>query len=145
MSAVPTNNMWLVFFQKTSVLYGEDYRLCPKVTELRWPLVKVDLPPKRQIVAFCGQICRFDCDITNVGPVPLQTFCIATDHPELISVYEEENSISASFRNISFTSTPVNSSIGVFSLENGRLALGQRKRFVFSILLGNFLRFVITQ
>lgn len=118
-------------FQKTSVLYGEDYRLTAKVTKEQWPLVEIDLPPKRRLIAFCGQICRFKCDVNNVGVIPLEAFCIVTDHPELISIYEEEYPGSTGFRSVKCTSTPIDAAVGVFNLEHGVIGVGQKKRLEF--------------
>ncbi|EJD75053.1 hypothetical protein LOAG_17722 [Loa loa] len=119
--------------EKTSVLYGEDYRLTAKVTKEQWPLVEIDLPPKRRLMAFCGQICRFDCDVSNIGVVTLEAFCIVTDHPELISVYEEECSGSTAFRSVECTSAATDAAVGVFNLKHGVIAVGQKKRLQLAV------------
>uniref|UniRef100_A0A915PJT5 Trafficking protein particle complex subunit 8 n=1 Tax=Setaria digitata TaxID=48799 RepID=A0A915PJT5_9BILA len=119
--------------EKTSVLYGEDNRLTAKVTKEQWPLVEIDLPPKRRLLAFCGQICRFNCDLNNVGAVPLKDFCIVTDHPELICVYEEECAGSTVFQPVKCTLIAVSETFGVFNLKNGVLATGQKKRLQLAV------------
>uniref|UniRef100_A0A0R3S1Y1 Trafficking protein particle complex subunit 8 n=1 Tax=Elaeophora elaphi TaxID=1147741 RepID=A0A0R3S1Y1_9BILA len=123
--------------EKTSVLYGEDYRLSAKVTKEQWPLVEIDLPPKRRLMAFCGQICRFNCDVSNIGVVPLEAFCIVTDHPELISVYEEECPGSTGFLSVKCTSTAVDTAIGVYNLKHGVINVGQKKRLQLAVRAPN--------
>ncbi|MCP9261097.1 hypothetical protein DINM_004186 [Dirofilaria immitis] len=118
---------------KMSVLYGEDYRLTAKITKEQWPLVEIDLPPKQRLMAFCGQICRFNCDVNNIGVVPLEAFCIVTDHPELMSVYEEEHPGSTAFRAVKCASTAVDAAIGIFNLKHGIIATGQKKRLQLAI------------
>ncbi|CAG9538479.1 unnamed protein product [Cercopithifilaria johnstoni] len=118
--------------EKTSILYGEDYRLTAKVTKKRWPLVEIDLPPKRRLIAFCGQICRFNCDVNNIGVVPLEAFCIVTDHPELISVYEEDPE-STGFQSVKCTSATIDAAIGVFNLKYGVIGVGQKKRLQLAV------------
>lgn len=115
-------------FQKTSALYGDDYRLTPKVTKEQWPLVEIDLPPKQRLTAFCGQICRFSCGVYNIGVVTVDAFCIVTDHPELISVFEEDSLESTAFRSVKSTSAATDSAIGIFNLEHGVIGIGQKRR-----------------
>lgn len=63
--------------------------------------------------------------------VPLEAFCIVTDHPELISVYEEECPGSTTFRSVKCTSTAINATVGLFNLKHGVIAIGQKKRLEF--------------
>ncbi|VDN86093.1 unnamed protein product [Brugia pahangi] len=119
--------------EKTSLLYGEDYRLTAEVTKEQWPLVEIDLPLKRRLMAFCGQICRFNCDVSNIGVVPVEAFCIVTDHPELISVYEEECPESSTFRSVKCTASAVDVAVGVFNLKHGAIATGQKKRLQLAV------------
>lgn len=69
--------------------------------------------------------------MNNIGVVPLEAFCIVTDHPELISVYEEECPESIGFRSVKCTSTTVDAAIGVFNLKHGIINVGQKKRLEF--------------
>ncbi|VDK86042.1 unnamed protein product, partial [Litomosoides sigmodontis] len=119
--------------EKTSVVYGEDYRLTAKVSKEQWPLVEIDLPPKRRLIAFCGQIYRFNCDVSNIGVVPLEAFCIVTDRPELISVYEEECPEGIGFRSVKCIPTTVDASVGVFNLKHGIINVGQKKRLQLAV------------
>uniref|UniRef100_A0AAF5Q0J7 Trafficking protein particle complex subunit 11 domain-containing protein n=1 Tax=Wuchereria bancrofti TaxID=6293 RepID=A0AAF5Q0J7_WUCBA len=119
--------------EKTSILYGEDYRLTAEVTKEQWPLVEIDLPLKRRLMAFCGQICRFNCDVSNIGVVPVEAFCIVTDHPELISVYEEECPESSTFGSVKCTTSVIDVAVGVFNLKHGAIAAGQKKRLQLAV------------
>ncbi|VDK70753.1 unnamed protein product [Onchocerca ochengi] len=119
--------------EKTSILYGEDYRLTAKVSKKQWPLVEIDLPLKQRLTAFCGQICRFNCDVNNIGVIPVEVFYIVTNHPELISVYEEECPGSTTFRAVKSTSTTINAAVGVFNLKHGVIATGQKKRLQLAV------------
>ncbi|VDN07274.1 unnamed protein product [Thelazia callipaeda] len=113
--------------EMTSVLYGDDHRLCAKVTKERWPLLEIDLPPKREITAFCGQICRFDFSVTNVSIITTRAICIVTDHPKLLCVHEEKDPGSAVFCPVKCT-LAADVSLGVFKLKHGDLVTGQSKR-----------------
>lgn len=107
-------------------MYADDHRLEAEVSQHRWPLLEVSLPAKQQISAFCNQICRFDFDIETVTDVPISACCIATDQPELVSVYEDDGN--SSWNTVACCSTPSGSKYGVFLLSKSTLAHGQKRR-----------------
>uniref|UniRef100_F1KRT5 Trafficking protein particle complex subunit 8 n=1 Tax=Ascaris suum TaxID=6253 RepID=F1KRT5_ASCSU len=118
--------------QVTSVVYGTDHRLDACVSTKRWPLLDIEMLRTRHVNAFCGQIYRIECDVVNIGSVPVQSFCMVTDRVELVTVAEEftlgEDSVLSEWRTTTCFISSTNQNILVFKFRADEFAIGERRR-----------------
>ncbi|KHN71700.1 hypothetical protein Tcan_02099 [Toxocara canis] len=119
-------------FQVTSVVYGADHRLDVSVSAKRWPLLDIDMLCARHVNAFCGQIYRIECDVVNAGSVPVQSFCMVTDRPDLVTVAEEvalsEDCLQSEWRSTSYFVSHTNHNVLVFKFRSDEFAIGEKRR-----------------
>ncbi|VDM43662.1 unnamed protein product [Toxocara canis] len=118
--------------QVTSVVYGADHRLDVSVSAKRWPLLDIDMLCARHVNAFCGQIYRIECDVVNAGSVPVQSFCMVTDRPDLVTVAEEvalsEDCLQSEWRSTSYFVSHTNHNVLVFKFRSDEFAIGEKRR-----------------
>ncbi|VDK18475.1 unnamed protein product, partial [Anisakis simplex] len=115
------------------VLYGKDERLNVSISAKRWPLLETEMiqPSSSIMQTYCNQISYVDCDLINIGSVPVQSFCIATNQFDLINVFDGDDSHSGAFKWISMEHclSPINRNILLFKpVGNDHIAIGQRRR-----------------
>lgn len=102
------------------------------VSTKRWPLLDIEMLRTRHVNAFCGQIYRIECDVVNIGSVPVQSFCMVTDRVELVTVAEEftlgEDSVLSEWRTTTCFISSTNQNILVFKFRADEFAIGERRR-----------------
>uniref|UniRef100_A0AC35TRX4 Trafficking protein particle complex subunit 8 n=1 Tax=Rhabditophanes sp. KR3021 TaxID=114890 RepID=A0AC35TRX4_9BILA len=80
---------------RTSKMYKEDKRLSVKVASTSAPLMNLKLfktnTNSNNITAYCDQIFQINTQMENIGLVDIDKVVITTDHPQLVSVSEQDN------------------------------------------------------
>lgn len=114
--------------------YGPDYRLSARIARHSWPLLDVRMSgnaaKQDHVHAYCNQMYQISTDLENIGAVAITGVCIATDHPELVSLSELSKDNAWEKKWILAPAELFTGNVGILvqKLSYGRIECGQKTR-----------------